>query len=223
MFVFFLHWWVEYVEVPVNPGEKSGRSSDESALIKRKRIDAVSPNDRRAGERNGSVPISKNLTQSEPSKRPKAGIFFQRESSSSSSAVCRNFLFFSSNNIYLLSFFRQEPQIHCIVHGCSNWAKPGWVYCSPACIRRHINDTLQAIQRTKGVVSDRNVISSNDSILFHRTMIILLLVKIFYYTKIGRRNFSIANSFPKWKIYVPGSISIPPMKLSNPLCVNQSC
>jgi hypothetical protein len=49
-------------------------------LIKRKRLDAVSPNDRKAGERNGNIIPSKNLTHSEPSKRPKTGIFFQRDS-----------------------------------------------------------------------------------------------------------------------------------------------
>jgi len=42
--------------------------------------------------------------------------------------------------------------MHCIVHDCNNRPKSGWIYCSPACIRRHINDTLQAIQQSKGVV-----------------------------------------------------------------------
>jgi hypothetical protein len=48
-------------------------------MIKRKRLDGVSPSDRRVGERNENVTVSKNLTHSEPSKRPKTGIFFQRE------------------------------------------------------------------------------------------------------------------------------------------------
>lgn len=124
-------------KVTVKP---SGRSSDESVLIKRKRIDAISPSDRRIGEKNGSTSSTKNLTQSEPSKRPKTGIFFQRDSPA-------------------------EPQIHCIVHGCSNWAKVGWVYCSPACIRRHINETLQAIQRSKGANND-NPPTREDILLY---------------------------------------------------------
>ncbi len=70
-----------YLEVASSAGIKPGRSSDESVMIKRKRIDAVSPNDRRTGERNENVTLSKNLTHSEPSKRPKTGIFFQRDSS----------------------------------------------------------------------------------------------------------------------------------------------
>ncbi|CAF0951740.1 unnamed protein product [Rotaria sordida] len=126
--------------VTSSSGIKPGRSSDESLMIKRKRIDAVSPIDRKVGERNGNITSSKNLTNSEPSKRPKTGIFFQRDP-------------------------LVEPQIHCIVHGCSNWAKSGWVYCSPACIRRHINDTLQAIQRSKGVDND-NSPSREDILLY---------------------------------------------------------
>jgi hypothetical protein len=50
-------------------------------VIKRKRIDAVSPSDRKVGEKNDNLTSSKNLTQSEPSKRPKTGVFFQRDSS----------------------------------------------------------------------------------------------------------------------------------------------
>lgn len=106
-------------------------------------MDAISPSDRKVGERNGNVNTAKNLTLSEPSKRPKTGVFFQRDT-----AAVRIFL--TKRCAYIFVF--QEPQIHCIVHGCSNWAKAGWVYCSPACIRRHINDTLQAIQRNKGAV-----------------------------------------------------------------------
>ncbi|CAF0934143.1 unnamed protein product [Adineta steineri] len=126
--------------ITVSPGMKPGRSSDESILIKRKRIDAVSPSDRKVNERNGNLASIKHLTHSEPSKRPKTGIFFQRDSST-------------------------EPQIHCIVHGCSNWAKSGWVYCSSACIRRHINDTLQAIQRSKGA-DNENPPSREDILLY---------------------------------------------------------
>ncbi|CAF3370644.1 unnamed protein product [Rotaria sp. Silwood1] len=128
------------VGVTSSSGIKPGRSSDESLTIKRKRIDVVSPSDRKVGERNGNLISSKNLTNSEPSKRPKTGIFFQRDPLA-------------------------EPQIHCIVHGCSNWAKSGWVYCSPACIRRHINDTLQAIQRSKGTNND-NPPSREDILLY---------------------------------------------------------
>jgi hypothetical protein len=73
-----------YLGVSANREIKPGRSSDESMLIKRKRIDTISPNDRKVGERNGNLPASKNLTNSEPSKRPKTGIFFQRDSP----AVC---------------------------------------------------------------------------------------------------------------------------------------
>ena len=51
-------------------------------MIKRKRTDAASPGDRRVGNRNQNLTPSKNLTHSEPSKRPKTGIFFQRDSSS---------------------------------------------------------------------------------------------------------------------------------------------
>lgn len=61
---------------------KPGRLSDESAAIKRKRLDAVSPSDRKVGERNGNITTTKTLSNSEPSKRPKTGIFFQRDSSS---------------------------------------------------------------------------------------------------------------------------------------------
>ncbi|CAF1066466.1 unnamed protein product [Adineta ricciae] len=125
-----------------NSGIKSGRSSDESLLIKRKRIDADSPSDRKVGERNGNVNAAKNLTLSEPSKRPKTGVFFQRDTTT-------------------------EPQIHCIAHGCSNWAKSSWVYCSPACIRRHINDTLQAIQRSKG--ADNESPPTREDILLYQS------------------------------------------------------
>jgi hypothetical protein len=58
---------------------KPGRSSDESIVIKRKRIDGTSPNDRKVGERNENLTLSKHITHSEPSKRPKTGIFFQRD------------------------------------------------------------------------------------------------------------------------------------------------
>jgi hypothetical protein len=49
-------------------------------MIKRKRLDVGSPSDRQVGERNENLTSSKNLTHSEPSKRPKTGIFFQRDS-----------------------------------------------------------------------------------------------------------------------------------------------
>ncbi|CAM4927111.1 unnamed protein product [Rotaria socialis] len=126
--------------VTSNSEVKSRRSSDESMNIKRKRLDAASPSDRKEGERNGNSIITKNLTNSEPLKRPKTGIFFQRDPV-------------------------VEPQIHCIVHGCSNWAKSGWVYCSPACIRRHINETLQTIQRSKGM--DNDIPATREDVLLY--------------------------------------------------------
>jgi hypothetical protein len=138
-----------YLGVSANREIKPGRSSDESMLIKRKRIDTISPNDRKVGERNGNLPASKNLTNSEPSKRPKTGF--------TSSMHQTSFI--------KIKFFFQESQIHCIVHGCSNWAKSGWVYCSPACIRRHINETLQTIQRSKGTVCYFKSIEINLMIL----------------------------------------------------------
>ena len=49
-------------------------------MAKRKRIDGPSSNERRMGERNGGVTPSKTLTQFDPAKRPKTGIFFQRDS-----------------------------------------------------------------------------------------------------------------------------------------------
>ncbi len=70
-----------YLEAPSDSPVKPGRTSDQSILIKRKRIDAASPNDRRVGDKTQNFPSSKNLTHSEPSKRPKTGIFFQRDSS----------------------------------------------------------------------------------------------------------------------------------------------
>lgn len=72
---------VFFLEVTTNSGIKPGRSSDESIMIKRKRIDAVSPIDRRVRERNENSTSSKILTNSEPLKRPKTGIFFQRDTS----------------------------------------------------------------------------------------------------------------------------------------------
>ena len=69
-----------YLEVTSNSTIKSGRSSDESLVAKRKRIDVVSPSDRRAVDRHANIPSSKTLAHSEPSKRPKTNIFFQRDS-----------------------------------------------------------------------------------------------------------------------------------------------
>lgn len=77
---YFLSHLICILEGTMNPTMKSGRSSDESIAIKRKRIDAVSPSDRRVTDRHEVLPSSKNLTHSEPSKRPKSGIFFQRDS-----------------------------------------------------------------------------------------------------------------------------------------------
>lgn len=65
--------FVVYLEGTSNSPIKPARSSDESIVIKRKRIDAV--------DRRENISSSKNLTHSEPSKRPKTGIFFQRDSS----------------------------------------------------------------------------------------------------------------------------------------------
>lgn len=136
-------------------GTKPARLSDESMMIKRKRIEGVSPSDRKMGERYNPLVASKPISHSEPSKRPKTGIFFHRDAP----AVRRHPIDRSRHRVRS----SQEPQIHCIVHGCSNWAKAGWVYCTPACIRRHINETLQAIQRSKGTVGDLHKISSSIS------------------------------------------------------------
>jgi hypothetical protein len=62
-----------YLEGTTKSAIKSGRSSDESIMIKRKHIDNASPSEK--------FTSSKTLTHSEPSKRPKTGIFFQRDSS----------------------------------------------------------------------------------------------------------------------------------------------
>ena len=50
-------------------------------MTKRKRIDAVSPHNRKVGERNENVTSSKRSTHVEYPKRPKTGIFFQRDPS----------------------------------------------------------------------------------------------------------------------------------------------
>ena len=63
---------------------KSGRLSDESLMIKRKRIEGGSPNERKLGGRYEHLVASKPISQSEPSKRPKTGIFFHRDAP----AVC---------------------------------------------------------------------------------------------------------------------------------------
>ena len=153
-------------------------------MAKRKRIDGPSPNDRRMGERNGGVTPSKTLTQFDPSKRPKTGIFFQRDS-----AIVRVRADLRSIDS-LLSL--QERSIHCIVHGCGNWARSDWVYCSPACIRRHITDTLQAIQRSKGGV--RKLPFYPLSVIpLSRTTTIHPCAKIFFSTRIERRKCSIEN------------------------------
>jgi hypothetical protein len=129
---------------------KSGRLSDESMIIKRKRIDGVSQRDSKIVQKYDLLTSNKTLSSSEPSKRPKTGIFFHRDTHAVRFCFCFCFLFLF-DSIDKHSHVK-EPQIHCIVHGCSNWAKSDWVYCSAACIRRHINDTLQAIQRSKGIV-----------------------------------------------------------------------
>jgi len=121
---------------------KSNRLSDDSLMMKRKHI---SPSERKTNEN----PSTKVTPQSEPSKRPKTGIFFHRDSTPT------------------------EPQIHCIVHGCSNWAKVGWVYCSPACIRRHINETLQAIQRSKGTDNENPPLREDVLLYENRTKKVL--------------------------------------------------
>jgi hypothetical protein len=106
-----------YLEVTSDSGIKPGRSSDESIVIKRKRIDGVSPSDRRVGERNENVTSSKNLTHSEPSKRPKTGIFFQRDSLTvniriSSPMYKTKFLLFRNHKsivLYMVVVIGQNP------------------------------------------------------------------------------------------------------------------
>lgn len=88
-----------FLEETTSSGIKPGRSSDESMLIKRKRIEAVSPSDRRVRERNENFTSSKNLTHSEPSKRPKTGIFFQRDSATVN--IKKNFSIFKPHFPYL--------------------------------------------------------------------------------------------------------------------------
>ncbi|UJR30808.1 hypothetical protein I4U23_018326 [Adineta vaga] len=56
----------------------------------------------------------------------------------------------------------QKP---CIVHDCNNPAKSDWIYCSSACIRRHINHTLQIIQRSKGI-NNEDVPTRDDILLY---------------------------------------------------------
>jgi hypothetical protein len=87
---------------------KPGRSSDESIVIKRKRIDGISPNDRKVGERNENLTSSKHITHSEPSKRPKTGIFFQRDPLAVNTKldfllIKLNSLFFSNHKFIVLS------------------------------------------------------------------------------------------------------------------------
>ncbi|CAF0765088.1 unnamed protein product [Didymodactylos carnosus] len=57
-----------------------------------------------------------------------------------------------------------DKKIHCILRGCDNWSKLGWVYCSIQCIRKHINDTLRAIQSAKG--SDK--LTRDDIMLYEQ-------------------------------------------------------
>ncbi|CAF0765224.1 unnamed protein product [Adineta steineri] len=67
------------------------------------------------------------------------------------------------------SSFQQDSfikiQTNCIVKNCNNQSKSDWMYCSSDCIRRHINDTLQSIQRSKGV--DNEEIPSREDILLY--------------------------------------------------------
>ncbi|CAF2879709.1 unnamed protein product [Rotaria sp. Silwood2] len=102
---------------------KSARSPDNPIPIKRKCSDDRLPRNN-LGIRGNKI-LSKSISHDESRKRPKMDISFR------------------SNSL-------TESKVDCIVHGCKNSVKPGWIYCSSACIRLHINDTLQAIQRSKG-------------------------------------------------------------------------
>ncbi|CAF0850269.1 unnamed protein product [Adineta ricciae] len=61
------------------------------------------------------------------------------------------------------SFTKNEN--YCIVRTCENPSKFGWIYCSSACIRRHINDTLQAIQRSQGTTNE-HIPTRSDILLY---------------------------------------------------------
>ncbi|CAF1282710.1 unnamed protein product [Adineta ricciae] len=58
-----------------------------------------------------------------------------------------------------------KNQNYCIVRTCENPSKVGWIYCSSACIRRHINDTLQAIQRSQETTNE-HIPTRSDILLY---------------------------------------------------------
>ncbi|CAF4702320.1 unnamed protein product [Rotaria sp. Silwood1] len=117
---------------------KSTRSSDDPISIKRKRSNDRLPTNNR-GVRENKI-LSKSISHGESRKRSKTDI----------SSRCNSLT---------------ESKVDCIVQGCKNSTKLGWVYCSSACIRRHINDTLQAIQRSKG--KNNEEIPTHEDILLY--------------------------------------------------------
>ncbi len=120
---------------PSDPIIKRAKSSEESITNKRKRSDDLS-----SARDNGT--LSKSISNDESTKKPKSNTLLQRDSLT----VSIKYRYPKPSSLF------QNSPTHCIVHGCNNLSKFGWVYCSSACIRRHINDTLQAIQRSKGMV-----------------------------------------------------------------------
>ncbi|CAF0801500.1 unnamed protein product [Didymodactylos carnosus] len=122
--------------------KKMAEESNMNAM-KRKRIEAQAALRTEERKRVGPILSSSDITaRAEQIKRQKTIV--KRDSST-----------FDDTN---------DKKIHCILHGCDNWSKLGWVYCSTQCIRKHINDTLRAIQIAKG--SDK--LTRDDIMLYEQ-------------------------------------------------------
>ncbi|CAF1916473.1 unnamed protein product [Rotaria magnacalcarata] len=104
------------------------KSSNDSIPIKRKHSHSGSTTDNL--DKSENKVSSRNISNDASSKRSKNDIDFQRTDSLS------------------------ESKVDCIVYGCNNAAKPNKIFCSSPCIRRHINDRLQTIRRSKAKDND---------------------------------------------------------------------
>ncbi|CAF1212957.1 unnamed protein product [Rotaria sordida] len=120
---------------------ESAESSDDPVPTKRKRSeDRLQTSN--LGVRENKI-LLKSISHDESRKQSKTDVSFRRNS------------------------LPESKVVDCIVHGCKYLAKPNWVYCSSTCIRRHINDTLQAIQRSKG--KDNEEIPTRGDILLYES------------------------------------------------------